>query len=197
MQSGLEDQPITCTLAKTCMARVYPKSKQIKYSFWMEVKSFGNHFSEIKKSNIFSQSFIIISNLTSETLIAIMKDSEYSKSSKADKAIKARWNFWEAFQHWGTYTLFWIRPLFVKQNDRAATSPKEGNSESPPKGHALLRNQLSGVCQSLTESTLSHRRTGSGPSDLQKPSQLYWVSYRSRMAASSKQEPPSLLEVRS
>lgn len=59
-------------------------------------------FSEIKKSNIFSQSFIIISNLTSETLIAIMKDSEYSKSSKVDKAIKAQWNFWEAFQHWGT-----------------------------------------------------------------------------------------------
>lgn len=93
MQSGLEDQPTTCTLGKTCMARVYPKSKQIKYSFWTEVKSFGNHFSEIKKSNIFSQSFIIISNLTSETLIAIMKDSEYSKSSKVDKAIKARWNF--------------------------------------------------------------------------------------------------------
>lgn len=77
-------------------------------------------------------------------------------------------------------------------------SPKEGNSKSPPKGHALLRNQLSGVCQPLTESTLSHRRTGSGPSDLQKPSQLYWVSYRSRMAASSKLEPPSsLLDVRS
>lgn len=55
-----------------------------------QILSFGNHFSEIKKKKAIYlfRVLVIKSNLTSEALIAIMKGSEYSKSSKIDKAIK-------------------------------------------------------------------------------------------------------------
>jgi hypothetical protein len=94
--SELENQSTDSSLGQTCMAQVYPKSKQIRSSFWTEVKFFPSViiFQKLKEAMFFVlKVLIIISNLISDASTAIIKGFEKSEASKIDKEIKAYLNF--------------------------------------------------------------------------------------------------------
>lgn len=79
------------------MACIYPKSKQIRYSFCTDVKFFPLVIisQKFRKSSVFYvlKVLLITFNLVSDASIAITKGFEESEASKMDKEIKACLNF--------------------------------------------------------------------------------------------------------